>query len=194
MKTFISILLFLGLTSNSTVKKRILSYPVVISGADLIVEGEISNVSFFVYEYDFKITEYIKGKAEQEITINMWKEWTCDKRIKRPIKGQRLLLFLTKRDNGEYEVINGSTGELFINENDSIETFMKTDFPKLNILKTGIKMFSKAYHYKGNLYSNRNEKIYFKRLIEQSEIDKMMTENGYFKSMALWIKPTIINN
>jgi len=194
MKTLISILLILGFTSNSTVKKRILSYPVVISSADLIVEGEISDVSFFVYEYDFKITEFIKGESEQEITINMWKEWTCDARIKRPKKSQRLLLFLTKKQNGEYEIINGSTGELFISENDGIKTFGNSDFPKLNELKLGIKMFSKSYEYNGSIYSSYNEKTYFKQLVKQSEIEKMMTENGFFKSLVLWIKPKVINN
>lgn len=188
MKTFISLLFFIGFTSNSNVKKRILSYPVIICGADLIVEGEISEVSLIDNEYDFKIIEFIKGNAKQEISINMWEEWTCDMRIKRPKKGQRLILFLTKSDNGKFHIINGSTGELFINEKEAIETFMKSDFSILSEFKSGIKMFLNAYKYNGDLYSKFGSKSYFEKLIDQSEINKMMNENGFFKTMVLQIE------
>lgn len=191
MRTFVSILFFIGLTSFSSVKKRILSYPVVISGSDLIVEGEISAVPFSVYKYDFKISEFLKGGSEQEITINMWKEWTCDSRIKRPLIGQRLILFLTKNNNGEYEIINGSTGELFINEEQGLDTFLKTDLPSLDQLKKGIKMFSKAYKYNGKLYSSYRENPYYEKLIDQIEIDEMMDQNNFFKSMSLLIESKI---
>jgi len=194
MKTLISILLILGFTTNSNFKKRTLSYPVIISKADLIVVGAISAVSFSVYEYDFQISEFVKGTSAQKITVTMWREWTCDRRIKFPKNGQRLILFLSKRNNGNYEIINGSTGELFISENETIETFINTNFPNLKEFITGIKMFSKAYRFEGELYARHSEKKYFKRLINQSEIDKMEAESSFFKSMSSWIKAAILED
>ncbi len=160
----------------------------------MIVEGEISEVSSFAYEYKFHVKEHIKGQSDQNIVINMWKEWTCDHRIQRPKKGQRLLLFLKERDNREYEIINGSTGELFITENDSVKTFGRHDLPVLNELKCGIEMFSHCYEYCGDLYSSYKEKTYFLRKEEQSEIEKIMNENAFFKSMVLRIKPSIMDD
>jgi hypothetical protein len=179
MKTLFSILLIIGITSDVNMKKMILSYPIVISKADLIIEGEISETSFFFSEYEFKVNEFIKGESERKISINMWEEWICDRRIKKPKKGQKLLLFL-KENNGEYEIINGSTGELFIKEKDSLETFMRKDFPKLNELKSGIKMFSKSFKY--------DEKKYFKKLVENSEIEEMKSKNGFYDYLSDIIK------
>lgn len=187
MKTLITILLFFGLVLNSSFSKIVMSYPAVISKADLIVEGKISDVSFSVYEYNFNVTEYIKGESQEEIIINMWKEWSCDKRIKRAEKGQKLLLFLTKRSNGEYEIINGSTGELFITENDSLQTFFRYKLPKREEFKSAIRMFSKAFKY----HSKTKEKSYYKKLVKQSEIDIMIKENKFFKSMVLMIESKI---
>ncbi len=182
MKAIISIILFLGFTSNSTIKKRFLPYSLVIAKADLIVEGEISNNSFYVYEYEFKVTEFLKGKSEKIITVDMWREWTCDKRIESPKNGQKLILFLTKRENGDYKIIHGSTGELFIRDNDSVETYMNSELPKLDELKIGIKMFLKAFEY------IKDDNDYFKRRIEKSEIDIMCSENEFFNYLTKKIK------
>lgn len=185
MKVLISLLLITGLSSFSTVRKMNVSYSKIISYADLIVEGEITKVSNFVYEYDFHINDFIKGSSNDNITIDMWKEWTCDSRIKSPRIGQRLLLFLSKNSNGEYEIIHGSTGELFISENNTLETFGKTDFPSLKVFKKGIQMFIKAYSYDGDLYSYDRNKIAFKTLLNPLEIEKMIGENEFFKTMSL---------
>ncbi|WP_250437356.1 hypothetical protein [Hanstruepera flava] len=182
MKTILSIILFLSFTTSSVVKKRVLPYGIVISKADLIVEGKISDVSHFVYEYEFEVTDFVKGKSENKITVDMWKEWTCDKRIKRPKVDQRLILFLTKNQNNEYEIINGSTGELFITENDSIKTFTYYDnFPKLDELKKGIKLFQESFEFYGEMYGYGKDR-FFKRLKSESEIKKLEKENEFFKS------------
>ena len=190
MKTLISIILLLSFTTNSKIKKIILPYGIVISKADLIVEGKISTLSG--NEYDFKITEFINGKSSEIINVEMWKEWTCDSRIQKAEIGQKLILFLTKTDDGKYQIINGSTGELFIGKDNSVNTFMKSEFPNVTEMKNGIKLFLKAYEFKGSLYPRHNEENYFKRLIEQSKIDKMMNENKFFKSTVSNLKYYVI--
>jgi hypothetical protein len=186
MKTLISILLLLSFTTNSSLKKRILPYGIVISKADLIVDGKISKVSS--NEYELEIDDFVKGQSSTSIKVKIWKEWTCDSRIEKAQIGQRLILFLTQSENGKYEIINGSTGELIVGKDDSVKTFMKSEFPNAALTKNGIKQFLKAYEYKGSLYPKYNEEKYFKRLIEQSEIDKMMAENEFFKSTVLSLK------
>ena len=178
MKTLLAFIFFIGFTSNSNFKKKILPYSLVITKADLIVEGNISDVSFSLHQYDLNVTEFIKGESEQNITVDMWKEWTCDQRIEKPKKGQKLLLFLTKQRSGHYEIINGSTGELFIRKDDSVETFMNWELPKLDELKTGIKMFTQAFEYRDG-----NES-YFEKRISEDAMDKMIAENNFFKSLA----------
>ena len=65
---------------------------------------------------------------------------------------------------------------------------MKSEFPTVSQTKKGIKEFLKAFEYKGSLYPKFNEEKYFTRLIKQSEIDKIMTENEFFKSIVLSLK------
>ncbi|VAW11961.1 hypothetical protein MNBD_BACTEROID03-2275 [hydrothermal vent metagenome] len=72
MKTLVLIVLFSAFTSNLKGKKKVVPYPVAICKADLVVVGEIASVSSSVLEYDFQITEFIKGKSEQKITVAMW--------------------------------------------------------------------------------------------------------------------------
>ncbi len=186
MKTLISILILLSFTTNSSLKKRNLPYGIVISKADLIVDGKISKVSS--NEYELEIDDFVKGQSAKSIEVKMWKEWTCDSRIEKAEIGQRLILFLTKTKNGKYEIINGSTGELIVGKDNSVKTFMKSEFPTASQTKKGIQQFLQAFEYKGNLYPKFNEEKYFKRLIKQSEIDKMMAENKFFKSIVLSLK------
>jgi hypothetical protein len=184
MRTILSIIILLSSTINNDFKKRIIPYGIVISKADLIIEGKVSNNS--KNNYDFSVTEFIKGQSLKNIYVKKWGEWTCDKRIQKIEKGQRLILFLNKIKENEYEVINGSTGELFVENNNSVKTFMKSDFPSVNKIKSGIKSFLKAFEFKGTL--EYNEEKYFNRLIEQSKIDKIMNENKFFKSIVRGIK------
>src|SRR5690606_23777758 len=110
MKVFFYIAFLLCMISNHNIRKRVLPYGVVISKSNLIVEGRVIEKKKDTYQ--FKITEFVKGKAPELITVRIWDEWTCDKRIKAIEKNQRLLLFL-QFEEGQYSVINGSTGELF---------------------------------------------------------------------------------
>lgn len=185
MKYFIYISILLSLISQVDVRKNTLPYGIVISKADIIVEGTI--IAKEKDSYQFKITEFVKGNATETINVEIWEEWNCDKRIKDLKRNQRLLLFL-KNGKTNYNVINGSTGELFVLEDNSVKTFMKTDFPKIKELKKGVKLFLKAFEYHGKLYPNLDEDYYFKRLIEQSEIDKMAQENGFMKFLVSQIK------
>ena len=141
MRTVLTLTLFLSFTSISVVKKRVLPYGIIISNADLIVEGQIIEVSSSQNQYQFEITDFIKGQSSQKISVDIWEEWTCDHRIESPKIGQKLLLFLTKNTTNQYQIINDSTGELFIRDNDSLETFSYYKiFPKLYELKKGIKL------------------------------------------------------
>lgn len=144
MKLLAYLAISIGLICNLPIKKIDMSYAQAALKADLIVEGAISDVSFFAYEYDFIILDFIKGKSENKVKINMWKEWTCDRRIKKPKKNQKLLLFLTQRESGEYDIINGSTGELFVSESGALETFVEPDLPNLTSFKQGLSSFLEA--------------------------------------------------
>ena len=105
------------------------------------------------------------------------------------IDPMELALQEAKNQNNEYDIINGSTGELFITENDAIETFTYyKNFPKLDELKKGIQQFIQAFEYNGSLYPKLKEEKFFKRRIKQSEIDRMMTENQFFKSTVNGIR------
>jgi len=84
MKTFLIALSIIALSSQAFAKK--LHYPLeVTSGmADLIVTGEIASVSEGVYQ--FNVSETIKGESESSITVQMFREWTCDVRWKKAEK------------------------------------------------------------------------------------------------------------
>lgn len=181
MKYLISILILFNLCSKSDFRKRNLPYGVLISEADLIVEGRIANHNSNLYE--FKVNEFIKGNSSPVINVEIWQEWNCDKRIKAIKKGQKLLLFL-KKEKKSYKIINGSTGELFILEDGSVEAFLKNDFPKIKEVKKGIKLFLKSYKYKGKLYPGFNEEYYFEKLTDQSEINKMRQENEFMNFLV----------
>ena len=62
------------------------------------------------------------------------------------------------------------------------------NFPKLDELKKGIQQFIQAFEYNGSLYPKLKEEKFFKRRIKQSEIDRMMTENQFFKSTVNGIR------
>lgn len=122
--------------------------------ADLIVVGEISKVHV-TSTYDFTITSVIKGSAKSIIKVNMFKEWTCDHRAKKAESGQRLLLFLQKDMFGTYEIINGSTGEKFI-ENNQLEIVINEKIPTVDELTLGLKLFTSCYQLKGKEYDFGN--------------------------------------
>ena len=192
MRTVLTLTLFLSFTSISVVKKRVLPYGIIISNADLIVEGQIIEVSSSQNQYQFEITDFIKGQSSQKISVDIWEEWTCDHRIESPKIGQKLLLFLTKNTTNQYQIINDSTGELFIRDNDSLETFSYYKiFPKLDELKKGIKLFDESFKFHGELYGYGKDR-YFEQLVSDAKIKKNMEENTFFKSTFEHIKHMII--
>ena len=91
-------------------------YDVILS-ADLVVVGSIEDPSDEAYT--FNIEEIVHGTVEgSSISVQKWKEWTCDSRAFEIKKGQRLVLLL-RLDSLGYSPINASTGEIPI-VNDSI--------------------------------------------------------------------------
>jgi hypothetical protein len=182
MKITAILLITLSFVNPSELDKSYVPYGVIISKSDLIVDGTVSKLSEF--DYEFLINDYLKGADMKTIKVEHWKQWMCDERLEKLNIDQRLILFLKKKKgNSNYEIIHGSSGELFIRTDNSVETFSNKKFPKIDELKTGIRMFIKAYQYFGKLYETDSKKRVFKLLIEQSEIEKMKNENLFFKAL-----------
>ncbi len=119
----------------------------VLAGmADIIVTGKIISVSGD--SYTFGLSWIIKGNSKNKITVKMFREWTCDHRWKKAAPGQELLLFLTKNANNSYDIINGSSGEIFIVD-DTLHTtntfWGLKQQPKLPDVITGLKNFVSSY-------------------------------------------------
>jgi hypothetical protein len=183
MKKVLLLLIFAVVTSFSLPRKIFYPYAIAIFESELIIDGTISNVS--PDEYEFEICDFVKGKSLSHVNIKIWEEWSCDGRVGKIEKGQRLLLFLKRDDasNNCFHTFNGSTGELFVSNNESVKTFMTKSFSKVEELKKGIKMFQSAYTYKKTTgqkinYGFRN---HFKKLKSTNEINQMKTENKFFK-------------
>jgi hypothetical protein len=165
MKTVLLVLFTLLLTIQCSAKKMNYPLEVVAGMADLIVTGEIASVSEGVYQ--FNVSENIKGKSEATITVKMFHEWTCDVRWKKAEKGQQLFLFLLKKE-GKYEIINGSTGELFIvDERVNGFGFGGKD-QQLEAYKTAIKNFTKCYSYEGKYPDNSSK---FRQLVNDKTME-----------------------
>lgn len=113
------LLCWLG-NSQAHAKKHIWPFACVVHSADLIVVGEITAVS--AHSVLFRIDEQVFGSsADSVITVERWKEWTCDRRFAPYAEGQRLLLLLAK-DKDRYTPINASTGELPVQQ-DSVPVY-----------------------------------------------------------------------
>ena len=176
MKTLIAIILFTSFSNINEFDKIVLPYSIVTSKADLIVEGEIDEV--YDDKYDFIVSEFIKGSDDSTISVNKWEEWMCDTRQIKYESGQRLILFL-KKEKGKYDIINGSTGELIINDDNSIMRYEYQALPNKSVVKEGIKMLIKSIDYKGKLYSKGK----YKFLLSQTQYDEYRNKNEfYFKS------------
>ena len=106
--------LLLAVSTLSWAKKIELPIEVIASQADYMVIGEIVSVQASTYQ--FHVAEYVKGSGSSTITVQQFKEWTCDVRYAKAAKGQHLFLFLQKH-KGALELINGSSGELPILHN-----------------------------------------------------------------------------
>jgi len=184
MKIFLLIMLTLITSGNSNLgaKKSFIPYEVIMGYADLIVEGEISKVN--ENSYEFKIFNNLKSKINtgNKIIVNNFQEWTCDKRIVSSKVGQKLLLFLTITENKTYEIINGSTGELFIED---VEREFSYDFKFNNYLdiKRGIQMFGNSYKFTGK---NKNRR--FIQLVCDIRIKELENKSMFFKSLSNKVK------
>lgn len=184
MKYIICILLIFPLLSNQAVRKRNLSYLIITSNSDLIVIGKIKD--FTDKKYTFLPSEFIKGTSESTIKVEMFEEWSCDRRIKKPEIDQELFLFLNKKENGNYEILNGSNGEIFIDQSE-ISTFSSEDsiqLYSLQVFKEAIEMIIESIRYVGKSYSSYNEEAYYKRKVEQYKIDDFRKKNRFYKKIT----------
>ncbi|MDQ6472851.1 hypothetical protein RB619_19595 [Flavobacterium sp. LHD-80] len=181
MKIFVYLFLLLIPSANFAFKKNEMAYSIVISKADLIVDGTISKV--FENKYEFAITQFIKGKSPLRINVVIWKEWMCDSRVHELQKGQRLLLFLENKPNNEYYPINESTGELFIEKDSSVSPsmYMIEKFPNASVIKEGISMFLKTYTFHSRLDNRYYLDAYFQSNKSTFEIYEMKQKNKFFK-------------
>lgn len=182
MKQFICLVLFLISTLNHGFKKRELPYSIVISKADLIVDGTISKVS--KNDYEFTINQFIKGNSVSKIKVSIWEEWLCDPRIKELKTGQRLILFLERNSYGNLTPINESTGELYIDNNTFINIFLPKEFSSPAVLKKGISMFVDTFTVYGDLNDRFLQNVYFSSNKSVFEIYRMSESNQFFKFLV----------
>ncbi len=169
MKTLLLILSFTLLSLKAEAKKIYYPLEAIAAMADLIVIGEITDVKS--NSYTFKISETIKGSKASSIKVKMFTEWTCDKHLKPVEKGQKLFLFLHKSGTN-YEIINGSSGELFVIDNKI--SGQQADF---NTFKTAILNFTQCYAMKGDYDPFGNNKL--KQLKSEAEIEKLRVTNAF---------------
>ncbi|MFW0735808.1 hypothetical protein [Flavobacterium sp. T12S277] len=182
MNLFICLLLYWSPSLSFDYKKHELPYSIVISKADLIVDGNISKVS--KNEYEFTVSQFVKGKSKAKINVSIWKEWLCDPRNAELKKGQRLILFLEKTANGNFTTINDSTGELYIDNDTFLNIFLPKDFSNPTVLKKGISMFLQTYSCHGDLNDRFLQNIYFQSNKSIFEIYKMKEGNTFFKFLV----------
>lgn len=182
MKLYICLLLFLNCYSNYAFKKNVMPYSIVISKADLIVDGVISKVSKDKYEYI--ITRFIKGRSSSKIIVSIWKEWICDPRIKELKPGQRLILFLEKTAYGNFSPINQSTGEIYVDNDKFIDIFLPNEFSNPAVLKKGIVMFVETFSLYGDLNDRFLQNVYFVSNKSIFEIYRMTENNSVFKFLV----------
>ncbi|MFT7612430.1 MAG: hypothetical protein ACI9J3_001390 [Parvicellaceae bacterium] len=180
MKHLLSVIIILTVSLNSHAKKIHYPMEIVAGMADLIVVGKIENVGSGTYQ--FRISNTVKGQSLDLIKVQMFKEWTCDRRIKKAKEGQELFLFLTKKA-GKFEIINGSTGEIFI-DNGLVKRAFKASQRTTEEWFVAIKTFTISYQFKGKDYEPLEENIFIqlrtdkeaKEVIGKSELTKWLFE------------------
>lgn len=178
MKKNLLLVFIIFFSLKAEAKKDIYPLTLIAGSADLIVIGKIDMVKNGTYT--FKIGETIKGPSYKTITVNMFDEWVCDTRFEKPKKGQKLCLFLTK-DQNVWEIINGSSGEMFISGNliylggeDSIKIvnneITRNDM-SLTEFKNTIKDFCSCYSFVGKLgYRNYDKPHYILQTCSDRQI------------------------
>ncbi len=156
-KTFQTLLAvaFVFCSTAAHAKKASYSFEALVGLADMIVTGHISNV-LGDSSYVFVIDQAVKGELKKEVIVKVFTNWTCDTRWKKPEAGQKLFLFLLKK-NDLYETIGGSDGEIFIIENKLrlfnvfnpmiTKGFTETNSPKLDDVIVSIKNLMACYSF-----------------------------------------------
>lgn len=179
MKQKILLLFILFFSVKVEAKKDIFPLTLIAANADLIVIGEIDMVKNDTYT--FKTGETLKGQTYKKITVKMFEEWTCDNRFEKAKKGQKLFLFLKKGQN-HWDIINGSSGELFISNNliylggeDSMKIVnnkITQNDMSLTEFKNTIRDFCKCYIFIGDGdYRNKNPQ-YFLQICSDRQISE----------------------
>lgn len=161
-----------------------LPYGMLISESDLIVHGKILKVNDSTY--DFQVHNIIKGQTTEKIKVSIWKEWICDIRSLPLEPNAELILFLISNDNEIYDVLNGSNGELFVNQNDSVVTYYKNKPVTTDLMIQGIKLFSKHFKYISGECCDY-QKLIFKQLTEKKELKKLIRGNIFLKAIVFEI-------
>lgn len=181
------IIFFLIIFSTLKVEAKKMVYPIeIISGmSDIIVIGEIDIVKD--NSYTFRISETLKGKVYKTISVQKFKEWTCDTRFGKVLKGQKFCLFL-KKGLTNWTIINGSTGELIISNNSITlggdEEYKHVDYKftpyRLSVdeFKNGIREFSKCYRFIGE-YDFMDKKAHFEQICDYKQISKFKKINNF---------------
>ncbi|PIF34638.1 hypothetical protein CLU81_5299 [Flavobacterium sp. 9] len=182
MKLYICLLMLMNTCFNYAFKKHEIPYSIVIAKADLIVDGTVSKVS--KNEYEFTISQFVKGKSPVKIKVAIWEEWICDPRIKALKAGQRLILFLEKSPYGNFSTINGSTGEIYVDNDSFINIFLPKEFTNPKVLKEGITMFLQTYKVYGDLNDRFLQNIHFESNKSIFEIYKMKEDNKVFDFLS----------
>lgn len=184
MKQIIALLFIVLLASKAEAKKMVYPIEIVAGMSELIVMGEINTLKGNVYVFD--IDETLKGKRYKSIAVQMFKEWTCDTRFAEPKKGQKLCLFL-KRGTTNWEIINGSTGELLISNNTITldnEEYKHVDNKytpyRLSVeeFKIGLGEFGKCYRFVGE-YDFRDINAHFEQIGDDKQISKLKSSNKF---------------
>lgn len=170
---------FVFCSTAAHAKKASYSFEALVGLADMIITGHISHVSGDS-SYVFVIDQTIKGEIQKEVVVKVFTNWTCDIRWEKPQAGQKLFLFLLKK-NDLYETIGGSDGEIFIVENKLrlsnnfnpmvSQYFPEANLPKLDDVIVSIKNLMACYSFsRKNNYSfifspikNENEILTFKK-------------------------------
>ena len=156
-------------------KKLVYPFQIVVGLSDLVVQGEITGITGNTYT--FSISRTIKGISNKSISVQMFKEWTCDQRVRRAEIGQELLLFLTE-NKGVYDIINGSTGEIFI-VNNELENFYQPNVTrKIDDVLIAVGNFVKSYHLVTKEFLP-SEKNIFNQLVRDEEISSYKTANTF---------------
>jgi hypothetical protein len=186
MKQTILLLFIIFSSLKLEAKKMDFPFEVLSGSADIIVIGEIYGIKN--NSYTFKITETLKGQVHKIISVNMFKEWTCDFRFDKPKIGQQLCLFLKKKFSS-WEIINGSAGELFISGNsiylggeDSI-IFVNDKIVRNSIslaqFKNGIRDFCKCYQFIGEFSYFSTKPQYFIQTCSDLQISNFTNKSKF---------------